>query len=232
MKSFILKCKMELESYWKKLYFSTEQQQEFYNKYNFFDESNINFVESEGESNANDEDLHNDNNKIEEIISTIDINTTNNNNNNNKNNNNNTPSNINNDNDCNNNNNNNNSNDNDNKNNNNNINNQSIEESYQNKNINNNLKEKKKNFIKLKKYSDEEILAAYEKEIVKMEKLYDEAKDVLELVGKHIRLVEEVKNFEISCADQNRLFQKGKRDPGRLLREEKFRKRIARERPK
>jgi hypothetical protein len=33
-------------------------------------------------------------------------------------------------------------------------------------------------------------------------------------------------------SDPNRLFGKGQRDPGRLLREEKFRRRIARELPK
>jgi hypothetical protein len=181
---------MELENYWKILYFSKEQQQQFYNKYPFidFDESNTNSIESEGFTN-NEENEHDDNNKIEEIISTIEINQTSNTN----------------------------------------------ETSTENKfqcNENGDVKDTKNNCISTKKYSDEAILSAYEKEILKMEKLYEEAKDVLELVGKHIRLVEEVKNFEISCADQTRLFQKGKRDPGRLLREEKFRKRIARERPK
>jgi len=161
MKSFILKCKMELESYWKKLYFSKEQKQQFYNKYNFidFEESNINSIESEGESNANDENSRDDDNKIEEIISTIDINKnscisdTNNN--------------------------------------------QSVSDNQQNKNSQEKIIKKKKSYLKSKNYSDEEILAAYEKEIVRMEKLYDEAKDVLELVGKHIKLVEEVKNFEV-----------------------------------
>jgi len=191
MKSFILKCKLELDNYWKMLYFSKEQQQQFYNKYPFidFDESNINSLESEEESTNNEKNSGEEKNEIEKIISTMEINQKS----------------------C--------------------INEMDDELTRQNEN------EKNENGIQKgclssKKYSDEEILAAYEKEIVKMEKLYEEAKDVLELVGKHIRLVEEVKNFEISCADQTRLFQKGKRDPGRLLREEKFRKRIARERPK
>lgn len=37
---------------------------------------------------------------------------------------------------------------------------------------------------------------------------------------------------QASMSDPNRLFGKGQRDPGRLLREEKFRRRIAREMPK
>jgi len=156
MKSFISKCKMELENYWKILYFSKEQQQQFYNKYPFidFDESNTNSIESEGFTN-NEENEHDDNNKIEEIISTIEINQTSNTN----------------------------------------------ETSTENKfqcNENGDVKDTKNNCISTKKYSDEAILSAYEKEILKMEKLYEEAKDVLELVGKHIRLVEEVKNFEVN----------------------------------
>jgi hypothetical protein len=49
-----------------------------------------------------------------------------------------------------------------------------------------------------------------------------------------MRLRKEVSEFEASTKDPNRLFSsKGnQRDPGRLLREEKFRKRISRELPK
>ncbi|ORX47918.1 hypothetical protein BCR36DRAFT_330148 [Piromyces finnis] len=196
MKSFILKCKLELETYWKKLYFSKEQQQQFYNQYPFidFDESNANSIESEEYINNGENTHDNDNNKIEEIISTMEINQ-----------------------------------------------NPHLNETFnsqenkyhpQNEEKCEVEESKNENYVSSKSYSDEAVLSAYEKEILKMEKLYDEAKDVLELVGKHIKLVEEVKNFEISCADQTRLFQKGKRDPGRLLREEKFRKRFTRERPK
>ena len=158
MKSFILKCKLELDNYWKILYFSKEQKQQFYNKYPFIDidESNINSLESEEELNNSEKDSHEDKNEIEEIISTMEINQQN--------------SCI------------------------NEIDNESSKQSDKERNSN----EIQKGCLSTKKCSDEEILAAYEKEIIKMEKLYEEAKDVLELVGKHIRLVEEVKNFEVN----------------------------------
>lgn len=47
-----------------------------------------------------------------------------------------------------------------------------------------------------------------------------------------MKLKKEVEEFEATTRDPNRLFSKGQRDPGRLLREEKFRKRISRELPK
>ncbi|CAO3585138.1 unnamed protein product [Absidia cylindrospora] len=47
-----------------------------------------------------------------------------------------------------------------------------------------------------------------------------------------MKLLQEIQDFEASTNDPKRLFGKGQRDPGRLLREEKFRKRISRELPK
>ncbi|KAH8548846.1 microtubule associated protein-domain-containing protein [Umbelopsis sp. PMI_123] len=78
----------------------------------------------------------------------------------------------------------------------------------------------------------DEILEAHEKEITRTHILIEDQKHILERVEKHMRLVEEIKQFEASMSDPNRLFGKGQRDPGRLLREEKFRRRIARELPK
>ncbi|KAG2185070.1 hypothetical protein INT43_000983 [Umbelopsis isabellina] len=78
----------------------------------------------------------------------------------------------------------------------------------------------------------DETLEAHEKEITRTHILIEDQKHILERVEKHMRLVEEVKQFEASMSDPNRLFGKGQRDPGRLLREEKFRRRIAREMPK
>ncbi|KAM3586597.1 Microtubule bundling protein [Umbelopsis sp. WA50703] len=77
----------------------------------------------------------------------------------------------------------------------------------------------------------DETLEAHEKEITRTHILIEDQKHILERVEKHMRLVEEVKQFEASMSDPNRLFGKGQRDPGRLLREEKFRRRIAREMP-
>ncbi|GAB5586762.1 Microtubule bundling protein [Umbelopsis nana] len=78
----------------------------------------------------------------------------------------------------------------------------------------------------------DETLEAHEKEITRTHILIEDQKHILERVEKHMRLVEEIKQFEASMSDPNRLFGKGQRDPGRLLREEKFRRRIARELPK
>ncbi|KAI9288633.1 microtubule associated protein-domain-containing protein [Umbelopsis sp. AD052] len=78
----------------------------------------------------------------------------------------------------------------------------------------------------------DEILESHEKEITRTHILIEDQKHILERVEKHMRLVEEIKQFEASMSDPNRLFGKGQRDPGRLLREEKFRRRMARELPK
>lgn len=60
----------------------------------------------------------------------------------------------------------------------------------------------------------------------------EDHKYLFERVERHMKLVEEVKQFEATTNDPSRLFGKGQRDPGRLLREEKFRKRISKEMPK
>jgi hypothetical protein len=86
-------------------------------------------------------------------------------------------------------------------------------------------------------YSDiltDTILEAHETEISRLQLECEEQKYILERVEKYMRLRTEVSEFEASTKDPNRLFSsKGnQRDPGRLLREEKFRKRISRELPK
>ncbi|KAI7851104.1 microtubule associated protein-domain-containing protein [Circinella umbellata] len=80
-------------------------------------------------------------------------------------------------------------------------------------------------------YSDT-ALDIHENEIARLRQLIQDRKPILEKIEGHMKLLEEIKDFEETTNDPARLFSKGRRDPGRLLREEKFRKRIARELPK
>ncbi|KAI8636609.1 microtubule associated protein-domain-containing protein [Parasitella parasitica] len=76
------------------------------------------------------------------------------------------------------------------------------------------------------------VLEAYENEISRLQLELEDSKYILELIEKHMKLKKEIDEFEATTSDPNRLFGKGNRDPGRLLREERFRKRISRELPK
>ncbi|EPB86100.1 hypothetical protein HMPREF1544_07088 [Mucor circinelloides 1006PhL] len=76
------------------------------------------------------------------------------------------------------------------------------------------------------------VLEAYENEISRLQLEFEDSRYILELIEKHMKLKREVEEFEATTSDPNRLFGKGNRDPGRLLREERFRKRISRELPK
>jgi Ase1/PRC1/MAP65 family protein len=84
-------------------------------------------------------------------------------------------------------------------------------------------------------YSDA-LLSAHEAEIERLVSLKEQRAPILEAVDKHRSLVADKEALEASAADASRLLmkpQKGeKRDPGKLLREEKMRKRIAKELPK
>lgn len=75
-------------------------------------------------------------------------------------------------------------------------------------------------------------LEAHETEISRLQLELEDSKYILEYIEKHMKLKNEIKEFNAMTSDPNRLFSKGQRDPGRLLREEKFRKRIERELPK
>ncbi|KAG0750452.1 hypothetical protein G6F63_003400 [Rhizopus arrhizus] len=84
-------------------------------------------------------------------------------------------------------------------------------------------------------YSSEltdEVLEAHENEISRLRLEVEDSKYILDRIDKYMQLKEEIEEFEASTRDPNRLFGKGQRDPGRLLREEKFRKRVDRELPK
>ncbi|EHA53024.1 hypothetical protein MCOR27_008037 [Pyricularia oryzae] len=84
-------------------------------------------------------------------------------------------------------------------------------------------------------YSDA-LLEAHEREISRLEALKEQRAPILALVERHRSLVTERDDLAASSQDASRLMMKGqkgeRRDPGKLLREEKMRKRIAKELPK
>ncbi|KAJ9643771.1 Microtubule bundling protein [Knufia peltigerae] len=84
-------------------------------------------------------------------------------------------------------------------------------------------------------YSDA-LLSAHEAEIERLTTLKEQRAPILTVVEKYKSLVADKESLAASAADATRLMlkpQKGeKRDPGKLLREEKMRKRIAKELPK
>ncbi|KAH9844592.1 cullin-associated NEDD8-dissociated protein 1, C-terminal part-like, partial [Teratosphaeria destructans] len=80
------------------------------------------------------------------------------------------------------------------------------------------------------------LLSAHEHEIARLEALKAQREPILAAVEKHRSLIKEREELEQSSQDASRLLAKGakgeRRDPGKLLREEKMRKRIAKELPK
>ncbi|KAM5353831.1 hypothetical protein ACJ41O_000481 [Fusarium nematophilum] len=84
-------------------------------------------------------------------------------------------------------------------------------------------------------YSDA-LLEAHEREVARLETLKDQRAPTLALIDRHKSLIRERDDLATSSQDASRLMARGqkgeKRDPGKLLREEKMRKRIAKELPK
>ncbi|KAI1005793.1 hypothetical protein K3495_g2431 [Podosphaera aphanis] len=84
-------------------------------------------------------------------------------------------------------------------------------------------------------YSDA-LLEAHEQEISRLESLKEQRAPILGLIAKHQALVKDRDDLQASSQDASRLLGRGqkgeKRDPTRLLREEKMRKRIAKDLPK
>lgn len=79
------------------------------------------------------------------------------------------------------------------------------------------------------------LLEAHEAEISRLETLKEQRAPTLEMIEKHRGLLADREALSSSSQDASRLMGRGKgekRDPGKLLREEKMRKRIARELPK
>lgn len=87
-------------------------------------------------------------------------------------------------------------------------------------------------------YSDavsDALLAAHETEIQRLRNLLDERGPIISLIDKHRSLIDDRESLVLSANDSSRLISRGGaggRDPTRLLREEKTRKRIAKELPK
>ncbi|KFA65446.1 hypothetical protein S40285_00509 [Stachybotrys chlorohalonatus IBT 40285] len=84
-------------------------------------------------------------------------------------------------------------------------------------------------------YSDA-LLEAHEREVARLEVLKEQRAPTLALIDRHKTLIKERDELAASSQDASRLMMRGqkgeKRDPGKLLREEKMRKRIAKELPK
>ncbi|KAJ5050530.1 uncharacterized protein L3040_002407 [Drepanopeziza brunnea f. sp. 'multigermtubi'] len=84
-------------------------------------------------------------------------------------------------------------------------------------------------------YSDA-LLEAHEQEIERLEALKEQRAPTLDLIEQHRSLVKDRNDLQASSQDASRLLGRGqkgeKRDPTRLLREEKMRKRIAKDLPK
>ncbi|KAF2276412.1 protein regulator of cytokinesis 1 [Westerdykella ornata] len=80
------------------------------------------------------------------------------------------------------------------------------------------------------------LLSAHEQEIARLEALKLQRLPILQKIDRHRELVKERDELQASSQDASRLMLRGqkgeKRDPGKLLREEKMRKRIAKELPK
>ncbi|KAI0400385.1 microtubule associated protein-domain-containing protein [Xylaria palmicola] len=84
-------------------------------------------------------------------------------------------------------------------------------------------------------YSDA-LLEAHESELARLEVLKEQRAPTLALIERHQTLVRDRDELAASSQDASRLMMRGqkgeKRDPGKLLREEKMRKRISKELPK
>ncbi|KKK14922.1 hypothetical protein P175DRAFT_0528425 [Aspergillus ochraceoroseus IBT 24754] len=84
-------------------------------------------------------------------------------------------------------------------------------------------------------YSDA-LLEAHEAEIARLDALKEQRAPTLQLIDRHRSLLAEREALAASSQDASRLMARGnkgeRRDPGKLLREEKMRKRIAKELPK
>ncbi|KAF2432436.1 microtubule associated protein [Tothia fuscella] len=84
-------------------------------------------------------------------------------------------------------------------------------------------------------YSDA-LLSAHESEIVRLEALREQRAPTLDMIDKHRSLIKDRDDLAASSQDASRLMLRGqkgeKRDPTRLLREEKMRKRIAKDLPR
>ena len=75
-------------------------------------------------------------------------------------------------------------------------------------------------------------LAAHEYEVKRLEALADSRQNTISLVKKHMDLIAEKQHLEEASKDPSRLTQRGAQAAGRLLQEEKIRKKLSKELPK
>jgi Ase1/PRC1/MAP65 family protein len=79
------------------------------------------------------------------------------------------------------------------------------------------------------------LLTAHEMEIRRLQIVYDERAPMIAMIDKHRSLISDREQLAILASDSSRLVTRGgsgNRDPTRLLREEKMRKRVQKELPK
>ncbi|KAI0360677.1 hypothetical protein OH77DRAFT_1470873 [Trametes cingulata] len=78
----------------------------------------------------------------------------------------------------------------------------------------------------------EELLTIHEEEIRRLKEERRLKGPLLNSVKKYFDILEDEKELAAAASDQSRLLGRGPRDPGRLLREEKMRKRVTKEKPR
>jgi hypothetical protein len=78
----------------------------------------------------------------------------------------------------------------------------------------------------------EELLSIHEEEIKRLKEERRMKAPLLANIKKYFEICEEEKELAAAASDQSRLLGRGHRDPGRLLREEKMRKRVYKEKPR
>ncbi|KAL1744927.1 microtubule associated protein-domain-containing protein [Schizophyllum fasciatum] len=78
----------------------------------------------------------------------------------------------------------------------------------------------------------EELLTLHEDEIKRLREERRLKAPLLASIKKYFQICDEEKELAAAATDQTRLLGRGARDPGRLLREEKMRRRVAKEKPR
>ncbi|THH26729.1 hypothetical protein EUX98_g7460 [Antrodiella citrinella] len=78
----------------------------------------------------------------------------------------------------------------------------------------------------------EELLSIHEEEIRRLKEERKLKGHLLSSIKKYFDICEDEKELAAAAQDQTRLLGRGPRDPGRLLREEKMRKRVTKEKPR
>lgn len=78
----------------------------------------------------------------------------------------------------------------------------------------------------------EELLTIHEDEVKRLKEERRMKAPLLASIKKYFEICEEEKELAAAASDQSRLLGRGPRDPGRLLREEKMRRRVGKEKPR